>query len=237
MVIKRFIVFIFFLNLGFVVYPINDIRQQYIIKYQVLAIKEMSRSGIPASITIAQACLESGDGQSELARLSNNHFGIKCKTNWRGEKVFYDDDEKNECFRKYDNVEDSYRDHTDFLMQNIRYADLFLKHHTDYKSWAKGLKHAGYATDPNYDKRLITIIEEYELYNLDRKWSTEELSNFKVVGSDNNFTGVLINPFQSHVVEIRNRLKTIVVKNGDTFETIAQEFGMEDWEIYQYNDY
>lgn len=106
---KRLFVFIALLNIAFFSWSQKDVRQNYILKYQVLAIKEMSRSGIPASITIAQACLESGDGKSELARLSNNHFGIKCKNNWNGKKVYYDDDERNECFRSYNQVEDSYR--------------------------------------------------------------------------------------------------------------------------------
>ncbi|NQU84205.1 MAG: glucosaminidase domain-containing protein [Mariniphaga sp.] len=235
---KRLFVFIALLNVAFITWSQNDVRQKYILKYQVLAIKEMSRSGVPASITMAQACLESGDGKSELASLSNNHFGIKCKSNWTGKKVYYDDDERNECFRSYNSVEASYKDHTDFLMQNFRYSTLFELKHTDYKSWAKGLKKAGYATDPHYDKRLITIIEEFELYNLDRKWSTQELTNFETVSLNNNKTGgLVINPYQTRNVEIRNRLKTVVVRKGDSFETIAQEFGLENWELYRFNDY
>ena len=216
----------------------QNTRQEYILKYQVLAIKEMNRSGIPASITMAQACLESRDGNSELALASNNHFGIKCKASWKGKKVYYDDDEKNECFRSYKVVEDSYRDHTDFLMQNIRYASLFEIHHTDYREWAKGLKKAGYATDSNYDKQLIKIIEEYELYNLDLRWSEDDLANF--ASARENYSepaGAILNPYQTRNVEIRNRLKSVVVREGDTFETIAQEFGLKDWELYSFNDY
>jgi len=228
----------FLILLPFFAYSQKDVRQEYILKYQVLAIKEMSRSGIPASITMAQACLESGDGKSELARLSNNHFGIKCKSNWNGKKVYYHDDARNECFRSYENVEDSYRDHTNFLMQNIRYAPLFEYNHTDYKSWAKGLKRAGYATAPHYDKQLMDIIEKYELYNLDRKWTSEQLANFEPVSIQNNKeSNLVIHPFKPRDVEIRNRLKTVVVRRGDTFETLAQEFGLEAWELYRFNDY
>jgi flagellum-specific peptidoglycan hydrolase FlgJ len=132
----------------------QNAREEYIRKYQLLAIEEMGRSGIPASIKMAQAILESGNGNSELARKSNNHFGIKCKTGWKGQKVYYDDDEKGECFRKYKSVHDSYIDHTNFLMTSPRYAFLFKLPPDDYKSWAKGLKQAGYATARHYDQTL-----------------------------------------------------------------------------------
>jgi len=133
-------------------------QQDYIRKYQLLAIEEMGRSGIPASIKMAQAILESGNGNSQLSKKSNNHFGIKCKSNWQGQRVYHDDDEKGECFRKYDSVEDSYIDHTNFLVGNPRYAFLFALPPDDYKGWAKGLKEAGYATNRHYDKALIRII-------------------------------------------------------------------------------
>ena len=146
-------------------------QEIYIEKYSSLAVEEMYRSGIPASITLAQGLLESGNGRSELALKSNNHFGIKCHNNWEGKKVYFDDDEKGECFRKYPKPEDSYRDHSDFLRFRARYRFLFDYPVTDYKAWAFGLKKAGYATDPEYPSKLIRLIEEYELHQFDRRKS------------------------------------------------------------------
>jgi len=141
----------------------------YIEQFSSLAVEEMYRSGIPASITLAQGLLESGYGLSELAVKGNNHFGIKCHNNWTGGKMYYDDDRKGECFRKYKSPEESYRDHSDFLRYRDRYKFLFDYKITDYESWAYGLKKAGYATDPAYPKKLIDLIEKYELYQYDRK--------------------------------------------------------------------
>ena len=149
--------------------PAEDSPQQrYIDKYADLAVEEMRRSGVPASITLAQGLLESRYGLSDLAVKGNNHFGIKCHSNWNGPKMRVDDDKKNECFRKYRNVEQSYRDHSDFLRYRDRYKFLFDLDPKDYKGWAYGLKKAGYATDPAYPKKLINIIEEYELYKYDK---------------------------------------------------------------------
>lgn len=142
--------------------------EQYIKKYSHLAISNMREYGIPASITMAQGLLESGNGLSVLAKKSNNHFGIKCKKDWRGERVFHDDDEAGECFRKYPSVADSYADHAEFLSSSTRYASLFMLKRDDYKGWAHGLKKAGYATNPKYPILLINLIELYELGNLDR---------------------------------------------------------------------
>lgn len=147
-------------------------QEKYITKYAQTAVSEMYRSGVPASITLAQGLLESGYGRSELAVKSNNHFGIKCHNGWQGGKVYHDDDAKGECFRKYDTPEESYRDHSDFLRYRDRYKFLFEYKVTDYQSWAYGLKKAGYATDPNYPRKLINLIEEYELYQYDTKPST-----------------------------------------------------------------
>ncbi len=138
-------------------------RQDYINKYSDIAIREMNRSGIPASITLAQAVLESGNGNSTLARSSNNHFGIKCHSDWKGKTFTWDDDRKNECFRKYNSVEESYRDHSDFLRNKARYSFLFELDQIDYKGWSKGLKKAGYATNPKYAQLLIDIIETNDL--------------------------------------------------------------------------
>ncbi len=135
----------------------------YISTYKDIAIREMQRTGVPASITLAQGILESQSGNSELTQLSNNHFGIKCKKNWTGETVLHDDDERKECFRKYPSAEDSYRDHSDFLRSNDRYASLFTLDPLDYSGWAHGLKQAGYATESNYPQALIKLIEDYHL--------------------------------------------------------------------------
>lgn len=144
-------------------------QEVYIGQFATLAVEEMYRSGIPASITLAQGLLESRYGLSELAVKGNNHFGIKCHNNWKGGKMYYDDDLKGECFRKYPSPEQSYRDHSDFLRYRDRYKFLFDYKITDYKSWAYGLKKAGYATDPAYPKKLIDLIEEYDLHEYDRK--------------------------------------------------------------------
>lgn len=231
-----FVLFLFFLTLNSYAQKLS--REEYIRRYQLLAIEEMNRSGIPASITMAQGCLESGNGNSELSVMSNNHFGIKCKTGWRGPKVYYDDDRRNECFRKYTSVEESYIDHTNFLMDNPRYADLFKLEHTDYKGWARGLKKAGYATASDYDKRLIKIIEENKLHRLDLKMTFNELPAYtqKSVGNNNISKTLTINAYRSHEIMKVNRVKAVAIREGDTFEMLAQEFGLNDWEIYKYND-
>ncbi len=148
--------------------PVNRLSgEEYIELYSDLAMKEMLRSGVPASITLAQGMLESDNGNSGLARKSNNHFGIKCHNDWTGRKVHHNDDAFHECFRKYKTVYDSYVDHSDFLRNTPRYAFLFDLDITDYKAWAKGLKKAGYATSGTYADRLIRIIEENNLHRYD----------------------------------------------------------------------
>ena len=143
-------------------------RSQYIEKYAATAVREMKASGIPASITLAQGCLESGNGNSTLATQANNHFGIKCHNNWNGKTVRHDDETKNECFRSYKNADESFRDHSDFLRYRDRYAFLFELEPTDYKGWAYGLQKAGYATAKTYATSLIQIIEENELWRYDQ---------------------------------------------------------------------
>jgi len=138
----------------------SDVVRNYIDKYKELAIQEEIRTGVPASITLAQGLLESGAGQSDLSQASNNHFGIKCKTEWTGAKVYHDDDARSECFRSYPSVEDSYRDHSDFLKNRPNYSALFYLDPADYKSWALGLKKAGYATEKAYAQNLIKTIED-----------------------------------------------------------------------------
>lgn len=147
---------------------LSQYKLAYIKKYAPIAVNEMHKSKIPASITLAQGILESGSGRSELASKSNNHFGIKCHTKWKGERVYHDDDTIGECFRKYQYVETSYKDHSEFLTKRKRYAFLFNYKPNDYKKWARGLKKAGYATDKKYPNKLIKIIEDYKLYEFDK---------------------------------------------------------------------
>ncbi len=145
----------------------SDYVTAYLNKYSTLAVSEMKRTGIPASITLAQGMLESNYGRSTLAVRGNNHFGIKCHSDWQGDRVLHDDNRRGECFRAYSSAEDSYRDHSDFLVNGSRYRDLFRLSSTDYKGWAHGLRKAGYATDPNYAHLLITKIEQYGLHAYD----------------------------------------------------------------------
>lgn len=234
---KHISLFILFVLLSFT--SISQIsRQEYIGRWQLLAIEEMNRSGIPASVTMAQGILESGNGNSELSRKSNNHFGIKCKKGWRGKKVYYDDDAKNECFRKYRTVEDSYVDHTNFLMDNQRYGSLFELKHTDYKAWAKGLKKAGYATAKDYDKRLIKIIEDNKLHRLDKKMSYEEIAVFEQqsISNTNVSNSLTFAHYQEHKITKFNGVKSVVTRKGDTYEMLAQELELSDWELYKFND-
>ncbi len=213
-------------------------RDEYIKKYQILAIEEMHRSGVPASITMAQGCLESANGNSKLSKKSNNHFGIKCKKSWRGKKVYYDDDKKNECFRKYRTVADSYIDHTNFLLNNQRYGSLFKLKPTDYKGWAHGLKKAGYATDKQYAHRLIKIIEDNKLYRLDYRVENNEIFAFeqKHIGKKGISNSLTISTFKVHEIIKRNRVKSVVARKDDTYEIIAQELGLKTWVLYKFNN-
>lgn len=148
-------------------YPKSNSTQQYINKYKQIAVEEMRRTGIPASITLAQGIFESASGNSDLAIKANNHFGVKCTSDWNGETYHKDDDKPNECFRKYPHAEGSFHDHSQFL-QRPRYASLFKLDPADYKGWANGLKAAGYATNPQYGPKLIELIERYELNKFDK---------------------------------------------------------------------
>ncbi len=232
-------------------------RQQYIEKYAPLAQEEMKRTGIPASITMAQALLESNDGNSYLAVYGKNHFGIKCHRDWRGKKIYYDDDAKHECFRKYNNVEESYRDHSDFLMNKDRYAFLFRLDPTDYKGWAKGLKKAGYATNPHYAQMLIKIIEDYHLYDLDTKkyrpsksvaasrealdaLSHDELVELALardtVAAPEMSDEFVVSTGGRRQVLMNNRVNYIIVRKGDTFESLTKELGLVRGELSKYNE-
>ena len=200
--------------------PRNKQYESYIKKYRELAVEEMKKYHIPASITLAQGLLESGAGKSELARKSNNHFGIKCGGDWRGKTVSHDDDARSECFRAYKHPKDSYEDHSKFLVGRPRYASLFKLKITDYKGWARGLKKAGYATNPRYADQLIGIIELYELYKYDEK---------------NYLKWLKKNP-NPHQTYIANDLLYIVVRAGDSWKSISQEFDISQKKLRKYND-
>lgn len=203
----------------------NSRYVDYIDKYKDLAIEQMKEHKIPASITLAQGLLESGAGMSELARKSNNHFGIKCGGSWKGRTVRHDDDARQECFRAYKNPRDSYEDHSTFLTRGARYAFLFKLNITDYKGWARGLKKAGYATDPSYANRLITIIEDYDLYKYDSKGIYSERKLRKHPW--------LLSP---HPVYIANDIAYVVARNGDTFKELGDEFDISWKKLVKYND-
>lgn len=203
----------------------------YIKQYAPLAVEQMKQHNVPASITLAQGLLESGAGLSTLSRKSNNHFGIKCGNSWRGRSVRANDDAPNECFRAYRKVEDSYEDHSLFLVGNQRYASLFKLKKTDYKSWARGLKKAGYATDPSYANKLITIIETYDLYKYDNDgMSKREAKKWQKLLKKKPW---LANP---HDVYIANGLAYVIARDGDTFQLLGGEFEIGWKKLVKYND-
>lgn len=212
---------------------------EYIKTYKDIAIEEMHRSGIPASITLSQGMLESENGNSTLATEGKNHFGIKCH-DWTGKKMYKDDDAKNECFRKYNSVDESFKDHTEFLRTKGRYSFLFEYPSTDYKNWAHGLKKAGYATNPSYPQLLIKLIEEHKLYAydqavfIDKPTAANKPRKYtrKAPAIEDGFT---IN-LPSHEIFKRNRIDYIVVKDGDSFSKLADELELMRWELPKYND-
>lgn len=206
-------------------------RAEYIERYKDDAIKEMMKSGVPASITLAQGILESGDGNSPLAVYAKNHFGIKCHSGWKGKSMRLDDDEKNECFRKYETVYESFKDHSDFLVTRSRYDFLFELKVTDYKGWAKGLKKAGYATNPKYANLLIMLIEKNNLSQYDNYAKVPPIKPTKT-----RTPKVLASSSQSRVVKLHNHIKYVKVKKGDTYYRITQDFDMNLWQIFKYND-
>lgn len=198
----------------------NKQYESYIKQYRDLAVEEMKKYRIPASITLAQGLLESGAGQSTLARKSNNHFGIKCGSDWRGKTVSHDDDARGECFRAYKHPKQSYEDHSKFLANRPRYASLFKLDITDYKGWARGLKKAGYATNPRYAEQLIGIIELYDLHKYDRKGGLKWMKENP-------------NPHQTYIA---NGLVYIVVRAGDSWKSISKELDISQKKLRKYND-
>ncbi|MDE7461682.1 MAG: glucosaminidase domain-containing protein [Muribaculaceae bacterium] len=201
--------------------------EEYIAKYAEMARQQMKAFNIPASITLAQGLLESSAGKSTLAREGNNHFGIKCHADWQGDTMLRNDDRPDECFRVYDSPEDSFRDHSLFLRRK-RYAPLFDLEITDYTGWAKGLRKCGYATDPNYADKLISIIELYSLYNYDsdNMREIEEMANFihKTLSS------------RHAVRKMRGSIYYVIAQPGDTYAKIAKELKMSKKKLLAFND-
>lgn len=189
----------------------NNVVNQYIARYRDIAMSNMKEYGIPASIILAQGILESGAGRGKLAVNSNNHFGIKCHSDWAGDSIYHDDDAAQECFRKYDNPEGSYKDHALFLTKKKRYSALFSLRKGDYVGWAKGLKEAGYATDPQYPSKLISYIERYNLHQYDNK----------VLGKKYE-----IHESQSDAGSSLSNVSTYEVQKGDTLYSISKKFNL-----------
>lgn len=236
---------IFFSYLFFIVYCLLSIvccsaqpaeykmtRQEYVEKYKDVAIKEMLENNIPASITLAQGLLESDNGNSALAMYANNHFGIKCH-DWTGETYIQDDDKKDECFRKYKTSEESFDDHSQFLVSRGRYGFLFELKNTDYKGWAEGLHDAGYATDPSYAERLIKLIDDLKLYQYDRValMPIDKRESKKVEQK-------IIKPKTSSLrkIYLNNNIKYVVVQDGDTYYKMAHDLDMGLWQLHKYNE-
>lgn len=229
-------------------------RDEYIRKYKSIAIEHQEIYGIPASITLAQGLLESDNGNSRLVKEGNNHFGIKCKSNWKGDVIYHDDDAANECFRGYASAEESYEDHAKFLDTSPRYQSLFDLAPTDYKGWAHGLKKAGYATNPKYAELLIKIIEENDLHLLDvgAEWKHKSQTTAKAreaagklleasrsaeegrVDVD-NYT-VAVHKIAGYSIYSNNGSEFIVAADGDDLATLARKLDIPRKRLLRYND-
>jgi LysM repeat protein len=200
----------------------NQIYLNYIDKYTDLAVEHMNRYKIPASITLSQGILETGAGKSNFVRDTNNHFGIKCHSDWTGNRVYRADDGPNDCFRSYKKAEDSFEDHSRFLTEKRRYADLFILDIKDYEAWARGLQKCGYATDKAYANKLINIIENYELYKLDAK-----IKKYTKRGRPSTFNRT---PY------IDYGLVYVIAGANDSYEKIADDMGFKVKDLIKYNE-
>lgn len=211
-------------------FPFKITVDQYIEQYWQIAVEEMHRSRIPASITLAQGIIESGNGNSRLAMVGNNHFGIKCRKEWKGDTIRHDDDAPQECFRKYNSALESYKDHSDFLKKGARYAFLFDLDMHDYKGWAHGLKKAGYATNPRYAEILIGVIERNNLHRFDHmKPGEKQIEQIAEEKKD-----IILQEQQKGLVI--NGVQAMVVAPGESYASIALANDMRVWQIYKYND-
>lgn len=218
-------------------------QTDYVSTWSSIAQEKQTTHRIPASITLAQGLLESGNGNSRLATEGNNHFGIKC-SNWTGEKIYVDDDIKNECFRKYDDAKDSYEDHSLFLKKD-RYKTLFELEISDYKAWAKGLKTAGYATHPQYAQKLIDLIEKLNLTQYDvidpNVLAKQQMETAKkeVLNTSNaeKFDAAALSTEPHKVLKTSRDLNYVVVRKGDTFYKLSKEFEVNLNQLYRWNDF
>ena len=209
---------------------------EYIGKYSEIAVEQQNLHKIPASITLAQGLVESAAGKGKLVSISNNHFGIKC-SDWTGQKVYADDDKRNECFRKYNSARESFEDHSQFLITRPRYASLFGLDATDYKGWAHGLKAAGYATDERYAYKLIKLIEDYDLH----KYVPGSKPDMKKADSESNretytWGKASVTTLKGHNLFRNNGVKCVFAEAGDTYAGIAHEFNLKENKILNYND-
>ena len=219
-------------------------KEEYIARYPDDAVREMHISGVPASSTLGQGMLESSYGNSPLARYANNHFGIKCHADWQGATFHQDDDAANECFRKYYTVFESYRDHSKFLRGRRWYAPLFELKVTDYKGWARGLKKAGYATDPKYADKLIRIIEENNLQRFDKMKSMprkKKEENLQVAQAKKDKAPVesaeqASSAFKLEVRYHKNNIKYVVAREGDSYASLTRELSLMPWQLPKYNE-
>ncbi len=251
---KMKVVFVFFVVIFFAVnlfaQSYDEQVEAYINQYKEVAIEEMAHFGIPASITLAQGIIESGAGQSELATIANNHFGIKCH-DWKGESFTYDDDKKNECFRKYSNAAESFDDHSEFLKTRQRYAVLFTYDADDYKAWAKGLKSCGYATNPQYANILIKCIEDFDLHQWDlndkqrSKWfakinkTKEEIpddSKIETADKENKMVLPAETKFPNQRVFVFNDIKCVIMQQDESVNELATKFEIGINRLMRYND-
>ena len=224
------------INLLAVAQTPNPAYLSYIEQYHQLAEKQEKEHRIPASIVLAQGLLESGAGQSDFAKQSNNHFGIKCNNDWTGQKIYHDDDQRSECFRKYDQVLDSYEDHAIFLKNRTRYSFLFNLAPTDYEGWAQGLKKAGYATDPTYAYKLISIIEGYDLHRFDLANNSNGNNSNNTKTEENRGSMGIIQAIANHQVFKVNGVKFVTSNSGDTYVAIADEFNLSEARVREYNE-
>lgn len=237
-------IFLFHVAAGLAFSQSRMSNEEYISRYKDIAIQKMQEYNIPASITLAQGILESGSGNSYLARKGNNHFGIKCH-GWKGRSIYHDDDEANECFRAYRRAEDSYHDHSLFLTQRPRYAFLFDIDVMDYKAWARGLSKAGYATNPRYPELLIRIIERNELYLYDQVAmkhlaalpAAKDIAPHVYIPPDRTaFKIAYYTDENNRPVYSNNGRVLCFAQEGDTFHSLAKEFSIFGWQIVRYNE-
>jgi LysM repeat protein len=232
----------------------SQVIKEYVLKYKDIAIEEMRRTGVPAAITLAQGIHETSAGQSDLVLKSNNHFGIKCKAEWTGPSVSHDDDARGECFRKYSSPYDSYKDHSDFLASRPHYASLFKLDPTDYEGWARGLKKAGYATNPKYPQILIKLIKDYDLEDytliaMGEKPGNEQnevwAKNNDPEEKNTNTASVVVAPaasiepqkiiYPAGVFKI-NDTKVMFIKKGTSFLAVADEYNVQLNRLFEFND-